>query len=171
MPTDQTIIGVDVGLDGGIALLWSGVSLIDPMPTLGATKGREYDVSAIHYLLEHPSAPSNPHVFIERQQAMPPKMGGSIASFRKGEGMGLFVGICAALQIPYTLVRPQEWQKVMFAGMGKADTKTKSALRAQQLFPELDFRKSERSKKIHDGMTDAILIAEYGRRILNGATP
>ncbi len=77
-------------------------------------------------------------------------------------GYGLWIGICAGLGLRYELVTPQRWQKEMLAGMQGG--KDASCIRAQELFPEADLKKGPRSKKLHDGRSDALLIAEYGRR-------
>ncbi len=79
--------------------------------------------------------------------------------------------------IPYLSVRPREWQKEMVkdispvmsgtltkAGHPKVDTKATALLLAQQLFPDFDFRATARSKKPHDGIVDAMLLAEYCKR-------
>ena len=78
--------------------------------------------------------------------------------FKFGSGWGLVRGILAGRQIPYVLVRPQEWQKVMLAGYPKGS----EYLVASRRWPSHDFRASERCRKPHDGMVDAALIAAYG---------
>ncbi len=99
-------------------------------------------------------------VFIEKVHAMPKQ--GVSSSFNFGTGFGLWIGICAGLGLRYELVTPQRWQKEMLAGMQGG--KDASCIRAQELFPEADLKRGPRSKKLHDGRSDALLIAEYGRR-------
>ena len=57
-------------------------------------------------------------------------------------------------------VRPQEWQRVMLAGQPAGS----EYLVAARLWPQAEWRVSERSRKPHGGLVDAALIAEYGRR-------
>jgi hypothetical protein len=108
-------------------------------------------------------------VTIEKSQPMPP-MGrpgmekgvghGSIASFSLGYSFGVWVGILAALEIPYQLVSPQTWK----AALMKDSPKEKDASRivADRLFPGQ--RENWWPLKKHHGRADAVLIAEWGRR-------
>jgi crossover junction endodeoxyribonuclease RuvC len=99
-------------------------------------------------------------VFIEKVHAFPKQ--GRSGIFNFGDGYGMWKGICVGLGLPYELVTPQRWQKEMLAGMQGG--KDASCIRAQELFPEADLKKGPRSKKLHDGRADSLLIAEYGRR-------
>ncbi len=90
-----------------------------------------------------------------------------------------------AYGLPYTLIKPKEWQKEMFKGVpemrkpsttvtkkdktvyvrkGGLDTKPMSILACQRLFPAIDLSKSDRARVPHDGKSDSILMAEYGKR-------
>jgi len=73
--------------------------------------------------------------------------------FTIGVGHGLFLGILAAVGLPYTRVRPAIWKRTL--GLGK--DKEASRLRAQQLYPGADLRR----KKDH-GRAEALLLAWYG---------
>jgi hypothetical protein len=109
-------------------------------------------------------------VTIEKSQPMPP-MGrpgmekgvghGSIASFSLGYSFGVWVGILAALEIPYQLVSPVTWK----AALMKDSPKEKDASRivADRLFPGQ--RENWWPLKKHHGRTDSLLLAEYGRRL------
>jgi len=88
------------------------------------------------------------------------------SSFNFGMGYGMWIGIVVGLGLPYELVTPQRWQKEMLAGMQGG--KDASCIRAQELFPEADLRLGPRSKKLHDGRADALLLAEFGRRTHGG---
>jgi len=48
--------------------------------------------------------------------------------------------------------------------MPKQTTKAMSKSAAQRLFPKESFLKTKRCTVMHDGLTDAALIAEYIRR-------
>lgn len=100
-------------------------------------------------------------IFIEKVHAI--RQGSRASAFNFGDGYGLWKGLIAMAGWPYELVTPQRWQKEMLAGMQGG--KDASCIRAQQLFPEADLKKGLRSKKLHDGRADALLIAEFGRRI------
>jgi crossover junction endodeoxyribonuclease RuvC len=175
--TEYTVvIGIDNGLDGGVVALEGsrgGVKL-NLTPTLGARANkREYDLAEMVRILE-PYAPANlpmgidAQVFIERAQAMPKQ--GVSSTFSIGNGYGSWKGILAALRLPFEIVSPQTWQKVMFSGIPvNGDTKRASAIVAQRLYPGIDWRRSTRARKTHDGLTDALCLAEYGKRRLGAS--
>jgi hypothetical protein len=167
-------IGIDPGAEGGIARLVDRSAAecprvgVGPLPMLA----REPDASAIADLLRNErdmaSHPELLHVWAERPQAMPASMGGGSANFRRGLWWGLLVGLCAGLRLRLHPVRPAVWQRTMLAGTEGADTGVRSILAAQRLFPGIDLRRSMRCKGPSDGLSDALLIAEYGRRQLEG---
>ena len=101
-------------------------------------------------------------VAIEEQRPMHKQ--GVTSTFSIGKGFGTLEGIVAALDLPYIIVRPMDWQKEMFRGLPKGKGKDMSVKIAQQLFPRQDFKKTSKCTNIHDGLTDAALIAEYTRR-------
>ena len=104
------------------------------------------------------------------------------STFTFGFNKGYLVGLLAANKIPYVLVQPKTWQKEMWLNSdmvvnykkvtikGKevtkkeVDTKNTSINAAKRLFPQIDFRKSERCKNLDDNKVDATLMSEYARR-------
>jgi crossover junction endodeoxyribonuclease RuvC len=155
-----TILGIDNGLDGGFVALEHDTLQAHIMPTLGTGK-RSYDLGQIARLLR-PYSNGASFAFLERAQAMP---GQGVASmFSIGLGFGMWQGLLTGLQIPFEIVSPQKWQREMFVGISGDGTKVRSALVAQRLRPEFDWRASPRCRKPHDGLTDAFCLAEYGRR-------
>jgi len=162
-------IGIDPGLAGAIAAIGDQSGCIDiyPMPILTAKKGKgrkEYDLHAIKGLLRlwHRSRPV--FVTLEKAQPLPPTIrAGGIANFHAGVNKA-WEWVLAVMEIPYEVVQPRTWQARMHAGTPGEDTKQRSILAAQRLFPEVDFRRSERARKPDEGSCEAILIAEYGRR-------
>lgn len=161
------ILGIDNGLDGAYVLLDEGVPVarhIMPIIKVKASK-REYDTPALVRLIRD-LAPD--HAYLEKAQSMP---GQGVASmFSIGNGYGIQRGILAALAIPHTLVHPRTWQTVLFRDLPKSDTKAMSPIVCGRLWPAVDWRASQRCRIAHDGLTDAALIAEYGRRTLSGLT-
>ncbi|MDH6311132.1 hypothetical protein M2451_003999 [Dysgonomonas sp. PFB1-18] len=155
----------DVGKDGGIVifrdekLIYKGV-----MPTIG----NQIDLLGIRKILAELDS-NNSHFAVEDVHAI---FGASAKStFNFGWSLGVLEGMLVGMGIPYTKVAPKEWQKLMWQGVqpvyksGKSiDTKATSLLAANRLFPNEDFRKSERAEKPHDGIVDALLMAEYCRR-------
>ncbi len=88
---------------------------------------------------------------LEKVGPMPKQGISSTAKFMRH--YGLLEGLLIALKVPYTLTRPQEWQKAM-ACLTKGD-KNVSKAKAQQLWPHL---------KITHAIADALLLAEHCRR-------
>ena len=105
------------------------------------------------------------------------------ATFQFGFNKGYLIGLLSANKIPYTLVQPKDWQKVMWQNadmvvnyktvtkQGKqttrkeVNTKQTSINCAKRLFPTIDFRKSERAKNYDDNKVDSVLMCEYARRM------
>lgn len=150
-----TVAGIDPGKSGSLS--WVG-----PRATYFSTPMPE-SITAIWSVL---SGFKVDHVFLEKAQTMPKN--GVVPSFNYGHHNGSIEGILTALRIPYTLVKPQVWMKALHVGAdSKLDTKGKSVQVCQRLFPGVDLCPGKRQKP-HDGMAEALLIAEYGRRVLQG---
>ena len=175
----MNVIGVDPGKKGAIVVLNERGEFVeaDVMPLVG---GMELDVNALRDILE---ANMPCHVFIEDVHAIYGSAAGATFTFG---------GICEAIRatvvccrIPYTKVQPKAWQKIIYQGIpeirkpskiikkgkragqtikGALNTKAMSEVAAKRLFPNEDLRASERCSVSHDGIVDAMLIAEYGRR-------
>jgi crossover junction endodeoxyribonuclease RuvC len=155
-----TTIGIDPGKKGGLCALdeagkiVSAIAMPDVLAQTVDWFGERLDWGDPNH--------GNVRVFIEQVGAMPGQ--GVTSMFTFGRGYGELIGIVAGLQIPYTLVRPQEWQKTYWPKSKGANTKTLAHSAVTRLYPEHDLRGTERSKKPHDGIVDAILIARWGHQ-------
>ena len=138
-------IGIDPGKDGALAILSEGV-LCEAIP---------YDTQAYKSALSGLPGPSV--AVLEHVNAMPGQ--GVTSMFTFGEGFGYLKGLLEAYGIPYELVRPQKWKKA-FGISGK----NQSVEVCKRLFPDVNLKKTERCKKDHDGMAEAILMALYAKR-------
>lgn len=159
------VVGIDNGLDGGLVAL-DGLRVIGrlTMPTIDLPSGkRDYDIPTIVMALES-WMPGR--VFLERAQAMPGQ--GVTSMFSIGKGFGIQLGILSALKIPFSVVQPKAWQKMMFSELPKMDTKEASRIVCLRRWPDVDWRASPRCRIAHDGLTDAACIAEYGYRAMKG---
>ncbi len=158
-------VGVDPGKLGGIAALDEHGALlwVRPMPLIPSVGGRpHYDLAALTALMVE-CRETSAFVTVERLSAMPAKLGGGIANFQRGVSQG-WEWLLAALQIPCHFVRPATWQRVMLDGAPGRATQQRAIIAAQRLFPGVDLRRTPRAHRAHDGLADALLIAEYGRR-------
>lgn len=151
-------LGIDPGLDGGIAAIEEGQPIrLYKTPLVG----RDYDVQEMkRVLIENRDA----FVIIENQIAMPGQ--GLSSTLQTGKGFGIWLGLLAGLEISHQVIAARQWQIRLFTGVsGKLDTKEKSIVVAKRLFPNADFRRSDRGRVANDGLTDAANMAEYGRRL------
>lgn len=160
-------LGVDPGLSGAIATIDSDTMVIDiqPMPIIKGKGRSQYDLVEIRNVLCLLSTPAYPRIFVtvEKLQPLPRKLGGGITNYRRGETIG-WSWLLTGMSIPHQLVRPQEWQKVMLAGTSGTDTKQRSIIAAQRLYPGQSLKRTDRCRKPDSGMSDALLLAAYGMR-------
>jgi hypothetical protein len=151
------IIGIDPGNNGAIASLAGDKVEVDIMPVTI----REVSVLLAEYF--GPSGDGH-HVFIEKAQSFPKQ--GIASAFNYGVHFGELLGVLAAYSIPHTLVPPKTWTRVMHAGTKDGEAKARSLEACQRLFPKVSLLATPRCKRAHDGLVDALLLAEYGRRSL-----
>lgn len=103
-------------------------------------------------------------------------------TFDFGFNKGYLIGLLCANKIPYQLVQPKTWQKEMWGNSDmvitykkitikekemmrkNVDTKQTSINCAKRLFPNTDFRRTDKCKNIDDNKVDATLMCEYARR-------
>ena len=159
---ERIYCGVDNGLTGGLAVI-QGNKVIEllTMPTIvGSNDRNEYDILAIIKTLEKYQKDST--LVIEKAQAMP-KLG-TVQAFSFGKLYGIMLGLASALKMRHVIIHSRTWQKEMFRDISAENTKQASVIIAKQLYPEQTFLATERSKKAHIGLTDAILIATYAQR-------
>lgn len=160
-------IGIDPGKAGAIAFLEDGPIRAVPMPLIKHLRGQgrdEFDLRALSDLLDT----GDGFATVERGQPLPPKLGGGVANYQRGYSRGIIEGLLVALRIPYQLVAPRRWQAVMHEGTPAADTKVRSIMAAERLFPDVSLLRSVGCRKPDDGMAEALLLAEFGRRAHRG---
>jgi hypothetical protein len=158
-------LGIDNGISGGMVLLSAtpGLSPITmlPMPTKRGRKGNEVDVcGVVGWLTSNDICLSETTTIIEEP-------GGSKSAKAATSMAGSFHALRALLDIygvRYERVTPQAWQRVMIPGAKGGETKARALEVARRLWPGTDWRASDRCRTPHDGLIDAALIAEYGRR-------
>lgn len=174
--------GIDPGKSGAVAFINDAglVMRLSPIPLVESAKGGrdEYNLPAIADLFRVGGVPL--FVTLEKSQPLPAFIGprgpdgkqeqisgGSVANYNRGLSRG-FEWMLVAMRIPYQLVAPRTWQAAMHAGAPGSDTKQRSILAAQRLFPGVSLRRTALSRKPHDGIAEALLLAEYGRRTYAG---
>jgi len=162
---DKYYIGIDPGVAGGLVCMDTQGNIrkkcVMPIVKIG-TKNKVDPRALTQWLRDCFTEEEVRMVAIEEQRPM--HKIGEVATFGMGRGYGLIEGVVAAVELPYELIRPVDWQREMFKGLPKGKTKDLSKQVAQQLYPKEDFRRTEKCKNVHDGLTDAALITEYIRR-------
>lgn len=99
--------------------------------------------------------------YLEHVHAMPKQ--GVSSTFNFGMNFGFIQGVLRAYDIPYELVTPQKWKKEFSC----TSDKNTSIEVCKRLFPKVNLKATPRCKKDHDGMAEALLMAEYARRHYN----
>jgi hypothetical protein len=164
-------MGVDPGKAGALAILGSAGDVLElaPMPVIHASEGKgrdEYDLVGIRQLVQRHLELAEGHLFVtvEKLQPLPPKLGGGIANYSRGVGRG-WEWLLVAMGVPYQLVAPQTWQREMHAGTPGSDLKQRSILAASRLFPNVSLKRTHLARIPDDGLAEALLVAEWGRRV------
>lgn len=94
------------------------------------------------------------------EAVQPIRGNGIIALFKLGQSYGWLLGILDAIGIPYQPITPQKWKKEF----GLTSDKAKSIEVCRRLFPDVNLKRTERSKKGDDNMAEACLLALYAKR-------
>ena len=94
---------------------------------------------------------------IEKQSTRP--IEGRTSCLTTGIGFGLWVGILAALRVPYQIVPPATWTRGVFGSApASGERKARAILTARARLPELELTWG-RKTKAHDGIADAGCMA------------
>ena len=149
----KTIIAIDPGLSGGVAVWTFGVAGCRPMPATGG------DIVALLRGIKVASDKSGVETMcvMEAVSGFAGKAQPGSAMFRFGENFGFIKGVIQTLGIRLVLVRPQVWQKGFGLGTASACAskpiwKNKLKAEAQRRFPHLNVTLKT---------ADALLILEH----------
>lgn len=154
-------VGIDPGVSGALGVLSASGQALSAMPLPlipWQGKKRIVDGAALASMFKTLTQ-ANVQVFaaLEHAQAFPKQ--GISGTFNYGVGFGVVWGVLQALGISHQLVRPKIWQKVMTAS-GAGDPKDRARAAASHLWPAGGYTQ--------DGIIDALLIADFGRRSWQG---
>jgi crossover junction endodeoxyribonuclease RuvC len=159
--SDYLYIGIDPGKSGAIASIFRDrVTNTFVMPISGKTI--DIDAIAAHlYKLIHMKSVATYNgaiVCVEKVHAMPGQ--GTASMFSFGYSVGVIHGIVTTLEIPMYLVAPQTWKKEILSDTKK--DKDAAIAFCRRVYPDVSLLATERSKKSHSGIADAICLARYG---------
>ena len=141
-------VGIDPGLKGGIAIITDDAAMAYPYS--------DETLRNIARSLTNESA----RCCLEQVHAMPKQ--GVSSTFKFGVSYGYIKGILEMAGLSYQEIPPQRWKKEF----GLNSDKTASIDVCKRLFPSVSLRATERCRTDHDGMAEALLMAEYARRKL-----
>ena len=167
--------GIDCGINGAIVDI--GVDGKNPksvaMPTLIENGKKKHDLFAISQFFKRVSVDfqsnykARPFFIVEDPGHHAP----SASGLRSMTLSFAYIEACiVCCQLSYETVSSRSWQKSFWnkkeaVEIGEEyNTKKMASRAARSIWPDFDFRKNERSRIDHDGIVDAALIAEYGRR-------
>lgn len=171
------IVGIDPGVNGGICLLRNGK--IIAMKVFPKLPDGKLDIYKMNSMLKKISKLDDVFVIVERVHAMFSASAGSTFSF--GKAVGILEALVVSNGLRYVHCDPKTWQKVAWQGVKpiykpmkasktgskkkpqkRIDTKKTSDLASRKIFPGTTYTATSKSKKRHDGIIDASLIAWYG---------
>ena len=123
-------LGIDPGTTGAMALLRDPCGphqlRIEPTPVLWQPKGtgkvRRYNLPALWALIE--ALPTITLAYVEHQGARPGQ--GLSSTFQTGFGAGIWQALLTAAGIPFVVITPQRWRRLVGLPVGPA---AKSALK------------------------------------------
>lgn len=151
------VIGIDPGLKGGICLAWETSKWETfPMPVLGGW----IDLYELKKILTPPGMKRADLVVIEKVHSMPKQ--GVSSSFKFGDGFGSLKAMSVGLDLPFILVTPQQWKKIVLVGYDWKGNKDTSIVWVKQRYPRISLRPTERSRVDSHGLADAVCLAQYG---------
>lgn len=185
---NKTLIGIDPGAKGGIAILHQdGRVEVYKMPETTKDLSDIIDVTHTEAMLDSGKI----KCYLEQVSGFAGEGQPGSSAFNFGQGYGEIIGILTHAKIPFETITPQRWQKIYtlgtrgtirgnYSGMSpeqakaekkrisslnnkaKRDWKNKLKELAQRLYPDVT---------VTLGTSDALLILEYGRRLENMAAP
>lgn len=147
---ETIFVGIDPGKGGGIASIVANDVRVDKMP--------ETERDLIDYLRNVTTLSDGACVaMLEKGQPLPHLQRGVISAFVSGKNYGMLRTALVAVGIPFDEVVSVKWQNAMACRTGGDKNITKR--RAQDLFPNV---------RVTHAVADALLLAEYCRRIKTG---
>ena len=184
-------IGIDPGLNGGIAIIDqdNNVKLCVPMPV----KNGEVDVRTLAVYIQNAIKESPTFAILEKVGAMPGQ--GVCAMFTFGQVVGEIKATLKMLKCPFEEVTPQKWKKCVLEGLpwkatiskfvapenadentiaelkkihnrskasAKKDAKLVACKYIEKRFPDVDLYKGK--KNPHDGMAESLCMAVYAKQ-------
>jgi hypothetical protein len=165
----RVYVGLDPGMTGGLAAVSESGELLGvaAMPRVNGSTGPQ-DYHAIKEWFVSVKKLGKVEAALERVSVRPGE--GVKSTLTAGTNWGFLKGMLVAIGARYVEPTPQSWKKALGlpkrSGKERKKGKEDAVVLATQLFPGINLTPG-RKRVPHDGMADAVLIAEYARRTLS----
>jgi|ETNvirnome_2_300_1030623.scaffolds.fasta_scaffold00357_16 crossover junction endodeoxyribonuclease RuvC len=167
----SVFIGVDPGLSGALVAIDSSGAVVEQlvMPRVGGTKGPLDTKCILSWLLDVNYESDSVYLLgaLERVSTRPGQS--AVSTLTTGVNWGRIDALFVSLGIRYETPTPQQWKRTLGlpkrSGKERAQGKLDAVEMVKRLFPDMNLMPGKRTTP-HDGLADAVLIAEYARRKL-----
>ena len=159
----MNFIGIDPGLSGGIAIINHDDILVMKMPVYKVNKKNEISGYMLYPLfhqirIDEKHSKEKAIIYIEKARII---RGNSAATAAKTmKGYGKLLGIIESVGLKYHEIEINQWKKKFNISKDKEE----SIALARELYPKVNLLPTSRCTKYHDGMAEALLLAELARR-------
>lgn len=159
MPSHEAVVGIDPGIRGAVVCMETSSGLIiDKFPL------SDEPLQSYRQLYDLKKRYPTLFVALEKPQVIKGRSS-LVGSFTMGRNFGALEAVIRLLYVPSQIIPPQTWTNEMHKGADGPGPKEKSLSVAQRLWPWEKFVfNQEKQRKPHDGIVDAMLIAEFVRR-------
>lgn len=156
-------VGIDNGVSGALALVDPSGGLLGriAMPVFAARRGRSVAIVSVAGWLDDVVG-EDPEVRFVIEQ--PGGTKSQKAAVSMANTYGQLIAMMRLRGVVPIEITPQSWQKGMLGKVPTGRTKEYALRVATELWPGEDWLATSRSRVPHDGLVDAALIAEFGRR-------
>lgn len=152
------VLGIDIGVTGGLALLNEAGALIETydMPCLhdGPKNRRTINAPLLAEIVYKSHART---AFVERVGPRPKE--GAVGAFAFGDSRGVVRGVLASAAIPVIWIASPQWKRVIGIPPGKEGAKDAARSQAIHRWPSQAFRWKHKNS---DGLAESALIALAG---------
>ncbi len=163
----NVIIGIDNGISGGLVAISAHHGLIIAATTMPSRKHRtrnEVDIQAVHsWICSVTNHQPDQAIYIIEE---PNNSRNASTAYSVAASFHALRGYLEAYRADVRRITPQSWQKTMLGKVPAGETKAFALAKAREIWPEETWLATPRSKVPNEGIVDAFLIAEHGRRHL-----
>lgn len=156
------VLGCDPGLSGALALICVETRRIEFIWDMPVSDG-QVDPAALTKIVNTARffvgpLPRGIHAAVENVNSLPRQAG----AFNFGRSAGVVHGVLGALNIPYTLVSPNEWKGACGLRRGVNESQDQVKTRARELAIKLWPEMANEFKRVKDdGRAEACLISRF----------